>query len=108
MGKFFNQVIMPMRKIPLGKIRRKDSLEGLRTKFNEEQVETKQAPLYVSDKDRANAKSIHSTEGAETGIAPSTGIQQSQPRTDISARRSGQKRVRRIGKSVVAETRHYK
>lgn len=114
MGKFFNAVIMPMKKIPLGKKRRTDSLEPLRTQFNEEQHETKQAPLYVSDQDRAkaeeetNGKPICSTESAEAGTTSPTGDEQSQPRVDIPPGRHGQKRVKRIGPCVVAEARNHK
>ena len=51
MGKFFNEVISKMPIIPRGKTKRSTSLEGLRIKFNEEQVPEK-PPLYVSDKDK--------------------------------------------------------
>lgn len=56
MGEFFNRFIRDMPKIPTGRKTRKDSLEDLRRKFNEEQLKTEQAPLYVSDKDRAKAE----------------------------------------------------
>jgi len=113
MGRFFNEVIMPMKKIPLNKKRQRDSLEGLRTKFNEEH-ETEQAPLYVSDKDRAkaeeeaNVEAVHSEESTEAGITSPPGDEQSQSGSDIPPGRSGPKRVRRISKGVIAETRHNK
>lgn len=112
MGKFFNEVISGMKKIPTGRVSRKDSLEDLRRKFNEDQLQTKEAPLYVSDKDRTiskeeqNAEPIRSEESTETGITSYAGDEQSKPGPDIPVRRPRQKRVRRIGKGVVAETRN--
>ena len=39
MGEFFNEVVMDMHKVPVGRTKKTESLEGLRVKFNEEQKE---------------------------------------------------------------------
>lgn len=90
MGKFFNEIIMPLKKIPLGKKRKADSLEGARLKFTEEQ----------------NAEHIHSEESGEAGVVSPTGDEQSEPIPVIPVRQYRKKRVRRISKGVVAETRN--
>lgn len=90
MGEFFNKIIMPMTKIPLGKKKKADSLEGARLEFTEEQ----------------NAEHIHSEESGETGTVSPTGDEQREPVTVIPVRQYRKKRARRISKGVVAETRN--
>ena len=54
MGKFFNEVLMPLHRIPLGQKSMRSPVEKMRRNFNEENKQEEEPEMSLEEKRRIN------------------------------------------------------